>query len=204
MYKKALLALCLATVLPGCTSLLATASGPEPLGVKEGQRTLSMRLEDNSIETTANVNIYKADPAFKDANITVVSFYGSVLMAGQVQTEELKKKAEEVVNRIGEVKRVHNELVVGNVPYYLARANDGIISTRIRSSMTFDSAYPSSRTKIATVNGVVYLMGKLTKAEADRAVQIISDTSGVMKIVKLVDYLPDGAAPATTDNKKGA
>lgn len=196
MLKKTILALALVSALPGCTSLMATASGPEPMGSKPGERTLSMRVEDMSIENTAEVNIYKADPAFHDSNITVVSFYGSVLLVGQVQTDALKTKAGEVVNQIAEVKQLHNELTVSNSTYYLARANDGVISTRIGTAMTFDPSYPSSRTKVKTVNGIVYIMGKLTKAEADRAVQIASGVSGVQKIVKIVDYLPDSTPAA--------
>lgn len=182
----------------GCTSLQAAFSGPEPVGRPAGERTLAMSLEDSSIENTANVNIYKADPKFRDANVNVISFYGSVLLAGQVQDEALKAQAEKIVRQIAEVKQVHNELIVADASYYLERSQDGIISTRVRTAMTFEKGYPSSRSKIFTVGGTVYLMGKLTPAEADQAVAIIKQVSGVKKIVKLVDYLPAPVTPAAS------
>jgi osmotically-inducible protein OsmY len=194
MFKKSLLSLCfiaLAASLPGCTSIEAAASGPGPIGVKPGERTLSMKIEDRSIENTIEVNITKADPAFSDANVTVVSFYGSVLLAGQVPTQALKDKAETVAHSVEEVKKVHNMLSVGEASYYGSRVKDSYISTRISSAMTFSKDFPSSRCTFTTVNNVVYLMGKLTHDEASQAVQLISDISGVQKIVKLVDYLPD-------------
>jgi len=89
---------------------------------------------------------------------------------------------------------VHNELVIGDASYYKARAVDSYITSRISSALLFTSGFPSSRSKITTSGGIVYLMGKLTHAEADQAVSIISGVSGVEKIVKLVDYLP--AVPA--------
>lgn len=202
MLKKVCLAAALAAALPACTAIEAAATGPEPISVKPGERTLSMRVNDQSIENTAEVNITKADPAYYDANVNVVSFYASVLLVGQVPTQALKDKAEAVVRSIDEVRQVHNELVVGEASYYKARAVDGYITSRVSSALLFASGFPSSRSKVTTSNGVVYLMGKLTHTEADQAVGIISGVSGVQKIVKLVDYLPDSSgaasAPAAT------
>lgn len=193
MYKS-LAAAALTLGLAGCTSLIASATGPEPLGAQQGKRTLSMRIEDGAIERTAEVNIYKADPKFRDANVNVVSFYGSVLLAGQVPTAEMKAQAEKVVWEIGEVKRIHNELIVGDSSYYQERMSDGLISTQVRTRLTVQEGFPSSRAKIFTVGGTVYLMGKLTAAEADMGVALIKEVAGVKRIVKLVDTL----APATT------
>lgn len=187
-------------LLQGCSSLIARTTGSEPIGKAPGERTLSMSLQDNSIETTAEVNILKADPRFREANVNVVSFYNSVLLAGQVQTDELKQKAEQVVRDIAEVRQVHNELTVGNVSYYGERTSDGLISTTVRTRLTFEKGFPSSRTKVFTVAGTVYLLGKLTPAEADQAVLIASQVSGVKKIVKMLDYLPEPAPkPAASD-----
>lgn len=196
MYKF-LLALSLTAIMSGCSSLIATATGPEPIGKPSGNRTLSMSLEDSSIQTTADVNIIKADPRFRDANVNVISFYNSVLLAGQVQNEELKQKAEQVVRNIAEVRQIHNELTVGDVSYYGERASDGLISTRIRTALTLEKDFPSSRTKVFTVGGTVYLLGKLSAAEADKAVLIASQVGGVKKIVKMLDYLPDTPAAST-------
>lgn len=196
MFKK-IFAFSAAISLAGCTSLMASLSGPEPVGKAAGERTLSMSLEDNSIERTANINIYKADVRFRDANVNVVSFYGSVLLAGQVQSEELKAQAEKIVRQIAEVNQVHNELTISDASYYLERSSDGIISTQIRTALALEKGYPSNRTKIFTVNGTVYLLGKLNTAEADQAVTIIKRVSGVKKIVKYVDYLSTPAAAET-------
>lgn len=196
MYKPLAVA-ALAISLAGCTSLIANATGPEPLGAQQGKRTLSMRIEDKAIEQTAGVNIYKTNPKFRDANVNVVSFYGSVLLAGQVPTAEMKAQAEKVVWDIAEVKRIHNELTVGDSSYYQERMSDGRISTLVRSRLTMQDSFPSSRAKIFTVGGTVYLMGKLTAAEAELAVTRIKEVTGVKRIVKLVDTLAPAATPAS-------
>lgn len=198
--SKVFIATSLILALTGCSSLIASATGPNPIGKAPGERTLSMSLQDNSIETTAEVNILKADERFREANVNVVSFYNSVLLAGQVQNEELKQKAEKVVRDIAEVKQVHNELTVGEASYYGERTSDGLISTTIRTRLTLEKQFPSSRAKVFTVGGTVYLLGKLTSTEAEKAVLIASQVGGVKKIVKMLDYLPDPASTSTAAN----
>lgn len=199
MFKAVAIA-ALALTLNGCSSLIARTTGPEPLGKAPGERTLSMTFQDNSIETTAEVNILKADVRFREANVNVVSFYNSVLLVGQVQDAELKQKAEKVVRDIAEVRQVHNELTVGTVSYYGERASDGLISTTVRTRLALEKGFPSSRTKVFTVAGTVYLLGKLTSTEADKAVLVASQVGGVRKIIKMLDYLPEPAASTTAPN----
>lgn len=204
MFKQCLAFLAAASLgltSSGCTSLMASATGPEPVGKAAGERSFSMSLEDSAIERDGGINIYKADEQFREANVNVISFYGSVLLAGQVQNEELKAKAEKVIRQIAEVKQVHNELIVAPASYYAERIGDGTITKRIASALLFEKGFPSSRTKVFTVGGTVYLMGKLTPAEADQAITMIKNVSGVKKIVKLVDYLP---APAAATPAAGA
>jgi osmotically-inducible protein OsmY len=42
--------------------------------------------------------------------------------------------------------------------------------------------------KVVTENGVVYLMGLVTRKEGDAAAQVASATSGVKRVVKVFEY----------------
>jgi osmotically-inducible protein OsmY len=42
---------------------------------------------------------------------------------------------------------------------------------------------------VITENGVVYLMGLLTHAEAEWAVKVASNASGIQRIVKVFEYI---------------
>ena len=55
--------------------------------------------------------------------------------------------------------------------------------------MLTDSAIPGSRIKIVTENGIVYMLGLVTKQEAARATNLVQGVSGVQKIVKLFEYI---------------
>lgn len=180
------------TQVTGCARLMAAASGPDPVGVPEGERTLSQRVEDLSIERTAAINLYKLHPDFGRSRVVVMSFYGNVLLTGQVPSAGLKQMAGDSVAGLREVGTVHNELAVSETPLpYMVRARDSIISARVRTALTLAKGFPGSQSKITVENGVVYLMAKLTRKKAEQAVGLISPIPDVRRIVKLVDYLPD-------------
>jgi osmotically-inducible protein OsmY len=55
--------------------------------------------------------------------------------------------------------------------------------------MVSETAFPASRIKVITENGVVYLMGLVTRTEADWSVRIASNASGIQRIVKVFEYI---------------
>ncbi|NNM50782.1 MAG: BON domain-containing protein [Pseudomonadales bacterium] len=179
------------SLLPGCTSLMATASGPGPVDEPSYDRPLSQTLADIEIENTANIDIYKADDRFHDSNVNVISFYGTVLLTGQVATTDLKTKAGSICQQISGVAHVYNELTVAEPDYYLDRANDGLIATRVRSRLMFADGIPYARIKVVVDNGNVYLMGKISHTEANNAVNLIKNIHGIVKIIKILDYVND-------------
>jgi osmotically-inducible protein OsmY len=90
-----------------------------------------------------------------------------VLLAGQTPRADLKAKAEQAAASVQRVKKVHNELQVMH-PRFLARQNDAWLTTKIKTQMLTDASIPGSRIKVVTENGIVYLLGLLTKQEANR------------------------------------
>jgi osmotically-inducible protein OsmY len=71
----------------------------------------------------------------------------------------------------------------------LARNNDAWLTTKIKTQMLTDNSIPASRIKVVTENGIVYLLGLVTKQEADQATNLVQGVSGVQKIVKLFEYI---------------
>jgi osmotically-inducible protein OsmY len=136
------------------------------------------------------VNIAKANIDLdKNSHIVVTSYNGVVLLAGQTPRAELKTLAEQAASEVQRVKKVHNEIQVLAPSSLLARNNDAWLTTKIKTQMLADSAIPGSRIKVVTENGIVYLLGLLTQAEATRATNLVQGVSGVQKIVKLFEYI---------------
>lgn len=174
--------------LVGCTTVTGVAN-PGTIDENYGKRTLGAQVEDESIETKIAHNLRRNDARLGDARINVDSYNAIVLLTGQVPSEELKQKATEIARDVRNVRDVHNELsVAANLPAS-QRLSDTWINTRIRTSLATDETIDTSRLRFVTENASVYVMGIVTRAEADRIVNAISRIGGVQRIVKVFDYI---------------
>ena len=187
--RLSLLALTLCLGISGCSSVV-NASREAPIDDDRGTRTLGSKIDDSLIETKVAVNIAKASPDLdNNSHIVVTSFNGVVLLAGQTPRADLKQLAEQTASQVQKVKKVDNELQVIAPSSLLARSNDAWLTSKIKTEMLTDSAIPGSRIKVVTENGIVYLLGLLTQAEANRATNLVQGVAGVQKIVKLFEYI---------------
>jgi len=174
--------------LTGCATLIAPLSG-EPMDREHGERTFGSVIEDQAIETKIRVNLKRAGEPLASQRIVVVSFNGQVLLAGQVASDAMKKRAAEVAGEIRHVVDLHNELVVSGKVSFLARMNDAWLTTKVKTRLAFAGDARASRTKVVTENGVVYLLGLMTRREADAVVAQVQKSYGVQKIVKIIEYI---------------
>jgi len=189
MNRLKILLLCLFFVSStGCGTFLDSIDA-EPIEDDPGQRTAGATLEDENIERKATVNISAADPGLDSAHITVVSYNGYVLIAGQVPTEELKQKASDVVRKIRGVRRIYNELTVSGNTNALTRSSDAWLTTKVKSALLASSEIEGNRVKVVTENGVVYLMGMVSRAEAERIADSARSAYGAQKIVQLFEFI---------------
>lgn len=187
---KALVAVLLSlTLISGCSTLV-TATRDGPIEDNHGTRTLGSRVDDNLIETKVRVNVNKAHPDMqREARIQVTSYNGVVLVAGQVPSADMKPLAERAAANVQRVKVVHNELTVGERLSILARNQDTLITTNAKTRLLADSNIPGRRIKVTTEAGIVYLLGLVTRAEAELAVDAVKQVGGVQRIVKLFEYI---------------
>jgi len=173
-----------------CASVISATTGNEGIEENRGSRSMGAVVDDNSIETVIKVNLNAADEQLKKAHINVVSFNGTVLLVGQVPSQDIKNLATRVASTSSSrVKEVYNELEVAGATTFLSRSNDAWLTAKIKTLMLADAEVSGMRTKVVTENGVVYLMGLLTQEEANTAVNVVSNTKGVTKVVRAFEYI---------------
>ena len=177
-------------LLNSCATVISATTGDEGIQEDRGRRSVGALVDDGSIETTIKVNLTAADEQLKNSHINVVSFNGTVLLVGQVPSQDTKNLATRVARTSSSrVKEVYNELEVAGSTTFLSRSNDAWLSAKIKTLMLANSEVSGRRTKVVTENGVVYLMGLLTQSEADTAVELVSNTRGVTKVVRAFEYI---------------
>ncbi len=174
--------------LTGCETYLSlTHSGA--VETNPGKRSLGAIIDDSSIESIVAVNIRKSIPELAKANISVVSYNGIVLLTGQVESEALKSAAGVEADKVVNVRKVYNELEVKGSRSHFAGLNDAWLTTKIKSKMLFNKSIETNRIKVVTENGVVYLMGLVTHEEGNRVVDLVRNSYGVQRIVKVFEYI---------------
>ncbi len=176
-------------MISGCGSIMSSA-GAGPIEEDPGERTFGQQMTDESIETKAKVNINAADEGYEAAHLSVISFNGWVLLIGQVPSEELKTLATDVVRKIEDVRRISNELEVGEATGAGARTKDTWITTQVKARLLASPDTPGRRVKVVSENSVVYMMGLLTEAEAKRVEQEASKVGSVERFVQMFELIP--------------
>ncbi len=175
-------------LLNGCSTLVGVTTS-EPIELNPGKRTLGIKIDDSQIETIASVNLDKTHEKLKQAPIEVHSYNAVVLLVGQVPNNELRELAGRTVSKINNVRQVHNELEVQAPISLLERTNDTWLGTKVKTKLLASRDVEGGRVDVITENGIVYLMGLVSRTEADRITDIVRHTGGVRKVVRVFEYI---------------
>jgi osmotically-inducible protein OsmY len=174
--------------MAGCTSVIS-ATTDKPITSDPSTRTMGSLIDDETIETKTVVNIRKANPGLEHAHLVAVSYNGVLLLAGQAPTAELRMLAAQTAAMVQNVRRVHNELTVGAPTGFASRSSDSLITSKVKSKLLARKDVPGSRIKVVTENGAVYLLGLVTRSQADAAAEAAQTTGGVQKVVRIFEYI---------------
>ncbi len=182
------LLLILAALLPGCAAVVVgAAAGTAMVAVDRRQPDIMATDERIEIQATDRIN-----GIFKDkGHINVTSFNRQVLLTGEAATEALKQDAERAAATTQEVRNVINELTIGPPSSFSQRSNDSYLTSIVKSRFVSAQKFNPIHVKVVTEAGTVYLMGMVTRREADDATQIARTTSGVKRVVRVFEYIPD-------------
>jgi osmotically-inducible protein OsmY len=185
MYRAALAcAVAIALLLEGCASTAASAGA-----VTQDRRTSGTIVEDQDIEKKARRAISQKYDADKRVHANVTCFNRYVLLTGEVPDEATKRDVGVIALGIENVRNVQNELVVGPAVSRSQRRSDGYTTMRVNTRFAREAHFPPSNVKVTTDDGVVYLMGLVSRKEADEATEIARTTSGVSKVVRVFELM---------------
>ena len=122
-------------------------------------------------------------------NITVTSYNRNVLLTGEAVDAASKEAAEKAVRTVDNVRNITNEIMIDTKSTFSERNNDTYITSKVKARMVKENRFPSNYVKVVTEATTVFLLGIVTKQEAEDAVDIARSTSGVGKVVKVFEYI---------------
>ena len=195
MRKRLVAALLLgATLLPslqGCFPVVAAGVGTGVAATLD-RRTLGTQTEDESIEWKAGSRV--GDKLKDRGHFNFTSYNRKVLLSGEAVSDEVKSEAERIVASIPNVQGVYNELIVGGSSSLTSRSNDAFITSKVKSRSIDAGKFNPLHVKVVTEAGTVFLLGMVTQAEADAAINVARTTAGVRKVVPLMEIITPAKA----------
>lgn len=185
--KRAVILIPLVLSLQGCFFVVGAAAGAAGVAAVYDHRKLSNIMQDQHTTQIIYNNI-RSTPSLLDSHIEVTCFNQIVLLTGETATADQRALAGAIAQRYPNVSKVYNQITVRGPTSSLTRASDSWISAKIKTEMLATSDLKSGTIKVLTENGTVYLLGIVTRDQADMAVDIARQVSGVQKVVKIFQY----------------
>ena len=184
-----LAAVLLAGGLSACVPLVVGGAAVGTMVVAVDRRTSGAQLEDEGIELRASNQLFGMYG--ERAHVNVTSWNRQVLITGEVPSADDKRKVEDMVRGLENVKSVVNELAVGAPSSLAVRSNDTFITGKVKASFVDAQDLQSHAIKVLTERSVVYLMGRVTTREANRAGELARSVSGVAKVVRVFEIISE-------------
>jgi osmotically-inducible protein OsmY len=179
----------LGSLLSACVPLVVGGAAVGGALVATDRRTSGAQLEDEGIELRSIGRINENLGSRVHVNVT--SYNRQVLLSGEVPSAQDKQLVEQIVSRVDNVRSVVNELAVLGASSLTQRSSDALITGKVKAAMVDSKDLFANSFKVVTERGIVYLMGRVTQREADRATEISRSTGGVQKVVRLLEIISE-------------
>jgi osmotically-inducible protein OsmY len=196
--RRAALATLAALSLGGCAAVVVGGAVGTAM-VASDRRTSGTQLEDQSIELKSVVRV--RDAVGERGHVNVVSYGRTVLLTGEVASEADRSAIEQAVAKIENVRSTVNELAVMGSSSLGARSNDTILTSKVKASYLDAKDLQGNAIKVVTERATVYLMGRVTEREANRATELARGVSGVQKVVRVFEILTEAELAALGGTK---
>ena len=175
--------------LTACVPLVLGGAAAGTALVATDRRTSGAQLEDEGIELRALSRV--RENFGTRVRVSTVSFNRQVLLIGEVPNLQDKQAVEDMVKKIQNVTSVVNELGVRSSPSLVDRSSDLLITGRLKAAILDARDLQSNAFKVVTENNTVYLLGRVTKREADRVTDIARTIPGTQRVVRIFETISE-------------
>jgi osmotically-inducible protein OsmY len=171
------------------------------------RRTTGTQIEDEGIELRAANRI--RETLGERVHVNVTSYNRQALLTGEVATAQDRQTVEQIVSQVENTRSVVNDLAVAPNTTLGQRSSDTFITGKVRASLVDAQDISANSFKVVTERNIVYLMGRVSQREANRATEIARGVSDVRKVVRVFEIVSEEElrriapqpAPVTTDTQ---
>ena len=194
---KKILSLLIATLLlQGCAPLLLGGAATAGFGVAHDRRSTGTLIDDNTLEVKVKGTIASNKLLADNSNVSVTGYNGMVLLTGEAFDDNIRQQITAMAKSVPGVKRVENQLVIGRRSTFMERAYDSKQTAKVKTAL-LDIKLPGfdpTRVKVVTEHGYTYLLGIVSREEAEAAASVASRVTGVKEVVTMFEISNDPSA----------
>ncbi|MDM8545968.1 BON domain-containing protein [Candidatus Venteria ishoeyi] len=195
--KKFIAVFCLILVnlsLQGCgtlavgTALFATGAAATRVFTDRRSAEIS-ELDDNIIQAIQTA-LEKDKTVATQARIKFLSYNRIVLLAGEAPSDAVRQQAiKQILDHVPNIRKIHNEIHIAPLLSQESREYDSNLRIRITAALVGKQFFNASHVHMTLSNRTVYVMGLLSREEADAAIDTIRRVDGVKKVIPLIEYV---------------
>ncbi len=186
MKKQFMLLLTLILSISACTPAFIAGAAVGSAIVYD-QRGIKTIKDDHAITYRVAKHIQENEAVYNDSRIQASSFNRVVLLVGQAKTSEAKNMAENFVLDQPEIKRVYNQITVGKTHSIINVSKDTVIAGMVKAKMIATDELRSGQIKVVAEDATIYLLGDVSRRQAELATRVARGTKGVKKVVRLFE-----------------
>ena len=188
LWTRAAAGLALVMSLGACAPLVVGSMVGGAM-VASDRRTSGIQLEDEGIELRSANRI--REMVGDRVHVNVTSYNRQVLLTGEVPNDRDRQYLAKLISEIDNVRTVVNELAVMPASSLADRSTDTLVTGKIKASMLDSKDIFANAYKVVTERGNVYLMGRVTQREANRATEVARTVGGVKKVVRVFEIISE-------------
>ena len=177
-------------IFSSCSPILQGAAAVTTVATMSNDRRSAGEIIDDKTLNFNLSNIVRKDAILEDMHINFMVYNKAVLMLGEAPSIEARDYLEkQIKQKIPKIRKFINEVSVMPNSSYLSRAKDGIITVQVDALFLDQEVFHPTHVRVITERRTVYLMGSVTKREAEHATNLATKANNVDKVVKLFNYL---------------
>lgn len=176
------------TQLQGC-AVAVVGAGAAAAKVANDRRTVGTQLDDQNAESAIAYQWSKSEDLKAQANLQADVYNGVALITGQVPSEQMRTDAIARVQNVDYVKKIHNQLRVGEPIGASQQATDIWLASKVKTKLVADERVPALQVRVVVQNAEVFLMGRVSNLEATAAVDIARHVGGVQRVVRAFEIM---------------
>ena len=189
-FRNSLVAIMISLLVSGCGVIVVTTATILAIDVARDRRGASVYWDDNKTEIRLG-NLIGKQKQIQNEHVNVTVYNGVALLTGEVPDQRDIDDIIDLVKADEGTSQVINRLELAGKTNMNSRANDGWLTTKVKTAIAGSDFSDSTRVKVVTERANVYLMGLVKPVEAQIAVDATRGVTGVVRVIKVFEYIEE-------------